>query len=170
MTEEAITDDTVQEFRQAMRNFAASVTIVTTEVGGARFGMTATAVTSVSMAPPTMLACVNQGASFHKRIVAKGAFCVNLLGSSHIEECRAFGGGPSPAERFSAGEWENGPHSLPFLSDAEAAIFCLVDRAIDHGTHTIFIGQVEHVLVKDSGRPLIYLDGGFVTQLCDGRA
>lgn len=170
MTIEATTDDTARDFRQAMRNFAASVTIVTTEVAGVRFGMTATAVTSVSMAPPAMLACVNQGASFHRRIIEKNAFCVNLLGPSHIDECRAFGGGLSPEDRFSAGEWKNGPHSLPFLSDAEAAIFCSVDRAIDHGTHTIFIGEVEHVLVKDNGSPLIYLDGGFVTQLSGGRA
>ena len=42
-------------FKLAMRRLAATVTIVTAGREGRRFGMTATAVTSVTAAPPTLL-------------------------------------------------------------------------------------------------------------------
>ena len=62
------------QFRQAMRHLAATVTIVSTEADGTRYGMTATAVTSVSMEPPSILAAVNKRNWFHQHVSRKGAF------------------------------------------------------------------------------------------------
>jgi len=47
----------------------------------------------------------------------------------------------------------------PRLADAQASLLC---RRIDHhrfGTHSIFIGQVEEVAVRDDVHPLLYLNG-----------
>ena len=49
----------------------------------------------------------------------------------------------------------------PRLVDAQASLLC---RRIDHhrfGTHSIFIGQVEEVTVRDEVAPLVYLDGSY---------
>lgn len=46
-------------FRSVMGHFASGVTIVTT-VGGHCHGMTANAVTSVSLDPPMILVCVDK--------------------------------------------------------------------------------------------------------------
>ena len=61
-------DDIGQLFRLAMRRFPAAVTIVTTRYQGEDVGMTATAVTSLSMDPPSLLLCVNRGNGFHTPI------------------------------------------------------------------------------------------------------
>ncbi|WP_313807876.1 flavin reductase family protein [Sphingobium sp.] len=154
---------TADAFRQAMRHFASSVTIVSTEDDGAMYGMTATSVTSVSMAPPAILACVNQAAWFHQHISRKGAFCVNVLGFDHVSQCETFGGRGIGVDRFKADEWREGHRAIPYFLDADTAIFCKVEQAVDHGTHTIFIGLVEQVIVKNEVNPLVYLDGGFMT-------
>ena len=41
-----------QEFRDVIGRFASGVTIITTSVGGAPFGTTASAVSSLSLEPP----------------------------------------------------------------------------------------------------------------------
>ena len=71
-----------EHFRWAMRHVAATVTVISTETDGTRYGMTATAVVPVSMEPPSILATIYQNSFFHRHISRKGAFCVNLLSST----------------------------------------------------------------------------------------
>lgn len=52
-------------FRAAMRRFASTVTIITAADHERRHGMTATAVTSLSMSPPSLLICLNQKTLLH---------------------------------------------------------------------------------------------------------
>jgi flavin reductase (DIM6/NTAB) family NADH-FMN oxidoreductase RutF len=47
-------------FRRSMRALTSAVSIISTRYEGLNFGMTATAVTSVSMAPPSLLAVRRQ--------------------------------------------------------------------------------------------------------------
>jgi flavin reductase (DIM6/NTAB) family NADH-FMN oxidoreductase RutF len=62
------------DFRKAMRTLASAVSIVSTAHDDRRFGMTATAVCSLSMQPPTLLVCVNQSTSLHHPLQAPAAF------------------------------------------------------------------------------------------------
>jgi flavin reductase (DIM6/NTAB) family NADH-FMN oxidoreductase RutF len=48
------------DYINAIAQHVSSVCVVTTEVGGERFGLTATAVSSVSAQPPRLLVCVNK--------------------------------------------------------------------------------------------------------------
>ena len=52
-------------FRDAMRRLAATVTIISARGEGRRHGITATAVTSVSRDPPSLLVCVTGSGSLH---------------------------------------------------------------------------------------------------------
>jgi flavin reductase (DIM6/NTAB) family NADH-FMN oxidoreductase RutF len=64
------------------------------------------------------------------------------------------------ALRFLSG-WQIDCDRPPRLADAQASILC---RRTDHhrfGTHSIFIGVVEEVTLRDEVRPLIYLDGAY---------
>ena len=79
-------------FIDGMRRLAAGVTIVTTGVSPHRFGLTATAVTSVSADPPTLLACINRDSDSFGPIIRNGRFAVNLLGPGHQELAGRFGG------------------------------------------------------------------------------
>ncbi|MFA5121029.1 flavin reductase family protein [Zavarzinia sp.] len=154
--------DLIAAFKGAMRRLAATVTIVSTGSDGERQGMTATAVTSVTTDPPAILVCVNQSASLHPALQDGTRFCVNLLHNRHAEVAGAFGGKLQGAERFSAGEWADGPHGVPYLVDAQANIFCRVDALMLYGTHTIFVGKVEEVRLFGDVSPLIYQDGRYI--------
>ncbi len=95
------------EFKQAMRHLAGGVTIIATEHKGCRAGLAATAVCSVSADPPTLLVCINSGASAHNSIRASGRFSVNLLATGQNGVARCFSGetGLKGEERFAVGEW-----------------------------------------------------------------
>jgi flavin reductase (DIM6/NTAB) family NADH-FMN oxidoreductase RutF len=148
-------------FRAAMRLFATSVTILSTEEAQQRYGMTATSVTSVAMDPPSLLVGVKRTASIHDPLRRRGAFCVNLLATGHEHHCIDFAGGQPPERRFETGRWGSWL-GLPYLLDAAANLFCRVDAELAYGTHTLFVGRVEDALVSGKTAPLIYLAGCFL--------
>lgn len=145
-------------FRAAMRRLAATVTIVTTVEDGVPHGMPATAVSSLSAEPPSLLVCVNRSASMHGPTERTRHFCINMLDAGHADLCSDFGA-QARAERFTVGDWSEGRHGLPYLPTATAALFCAVDHAVDYGTHTIFIGRIEDIVLADDAEPLIFLGG-----------
>ncbi|ALD90048.1 flavin reductase family protein [Cupriavidus gilardii] len=153
----------IADFKTAMRRMASTVSIITCANEAGAHGMTATAVTSVCAEPSSLLVCVNTAASFHHAISGAERFCVNLLDSSQVDLSQAFSGRLKGAERFSVGSWQLHDDGLPYLEDAQANLFCLVDRRIAYGTHTIFIGRVEHVLIADQVSPLLYQDGSYAS-------
>ena len=57
--------DLGHQFRLAMRKLASTVTVLTTREADEHHGMAATAVTSLSTEPPSLLVCVNRSASLH---------------------------------------------------------------------------------------------------------
>jgi flavin reductase (DIM6/NTAB) family NADH-FMN oxidoreductase RutF len=63
----------------AISQHVSSVCVITTEHNGQRFGLTATAVSSVTADPPRLLVCVNKSGMTHERILASQVFCVNVL-------------------------------------------------------------------------------------------
>lgn len=151
------------DFRQAMRRLAASVHVVATRCEGRRYGMTATAVTSLSMAPPSLLVCVNQRAATHSALARPGQlFSVNLLTPAQQAVANLFG---MPAEdgdtRFAAGGWEEAAEGVPILAGAASALLCEVDALYPHTSHTIVVGRVLRVGLGDQPAALIYADGKF---------
>jgi flavin reductase len=153
--------DLARGFRDAMRRLAATVTVVSTHHEDVRHGMTATAVTSVSVEPATLLVCINQLASIHAPLLARRRFCVNLLHSGHAELSQNFAGELVGDARFAIGEWRAEDGDVPYLADAQANLFCDLDLAVPYATHTIVIGRVTAVRVRDEVAPLIYRDGGY---------
>jgi flavin reductase len=150
-----------EAFRDAMRRFAATVSIVSCTSDGSRYGMSATAITSLSVDPPSLLVCVNKSAATHRALRRGGRFCVNVLRSIHSELSQTFSGRSKGEDRFSSGNWQQSEDGLPFLADAQANLFCETDRIMDHTTHTIFIASVYSARVQGEVDPLLYRDGKY---------
>lgn len=147
-------------FRQAMRRVASTVNVISICVDGEAMGITATAVSPISMDPPSLLVCINRAASVHASMEDVDRFAVNVLHRDQEHVARVFADRRFHAERFADG-WEQDSASPPRLADAQATILC---RRIDHhqfGTHSIFIGVVEAVTTRDGVDPLVYLDGRY---------
>ena len=148
------------EFKRAMRRLASTVTVISTaDANGNRYGMAATAVNSVSMDPPSLLVCVNHGASIHAPLTGRGAFCVNVLTTDHEDLVSAFSGRLTGAERFTVGGWSDDDRGIPYLRDAQCNLVCDVDTVVPFGTHSVIIGRVSAVRVAEGVAPLIYADG-----------
>ena len=87
-----------KQFRNACGCFATGITIVTTEVDGEIHGMTANAVSSVSLDPLLLLVCVDRGARCYQQLEAAGAFGVNILAADQEELSNLFARSSDPAE------------------------------------------------------------------------
>ena len=152
--------DVAAQFRLALRAVASTVMVLTVNHRDGRMGMTATAVTPVSMEPPALLMCVNRSGSVYAALREVDAVCVNVLGVGHAAVSEAFSCAPNGEERFAVGRWESGWHGLPFLADAQANLFVQIDERITYGTHDILIGIVQQVRRARTIEPLLYVDGG----------
>ena len=151
------------QFRAAMRRHAAAVTIVTAADDRRHHGMTATAVTSLSLEPPSLLVCVNRTTLLHDILVSARRFCVNLLTCEQAQLSGAFSGSVPPGKRFELGAWCRTDEGIDFLADAQANIFCARVATFPYGTHAIFIGEVERVRLSSPVLPLIYHDATYCT-------
>jgi flavin reductase len=147
-----------QEFRDAMARLGAAVNIVTTDGPGGRAGFTASAVCSVTDAPPTMLVCLNRGASAYPHVIANRAICVNVLGDGHEPLSALFGGKTPQNERFSAASWIRAATGSPVLVGAVAALDCRITEIVSVSTHDILICAVEQIDLDPSRHGLVYFD------------
>lgn len=152
-------------FRSAMRHFASGVTLITAGEGAGRRGLTATAVCSLSAAPPSLLVCVNRDAESFAAIQNQRSFCVNMVAAEHQSLAKRFSGqdGVRGIERFSKGNWTTLVTGAPVLADALAAFDCDVLDIIQRETHAIFIGGVRAVHMSENQTALVYRAGRYHT-------
>lgn len=151
------------EFRRCMRALPGTVAIVTCGADGARTGLTATAVCSLTDEPPMLLVCVNSRASAHPVIRAGGRFAVNILDDSHRHLAARFSGrgGREGEARFAGTAWLRRDGGAPLLADAVATFDCVLEAEHRHGSHSIFVGRVRDAAAREGRAPLLYLAGRF---------
>ena len=160
MTTETASLPLDQGFRQAMRRVASTVNVISIRVDGQPMGITATAVSSISLDPPSLLVCINRTASVHAPMGGMSHFRVNVLHRDQEAIAAMFADRARHALRFLSG-WDLDCSGAPRLLEAQASILC---RRTDHhqfGTHSIFIGVVEEVFTRPEVDPLLYLDGRY---------
>lgn len=133
-----------ERFRRALSRLAGGVAIVTSRgPGGEPRGLTATAVCSVSLSPPLVLACLDVGTNTHEAVASSGVYALHFLGEGHIGLARRFArrGGDKFSD-LAVGTAETG---APILEGTLAWCDCTVDRTVRAGDHTIFIGGVRAI-------------------------
>jgi len=152
-------NELLDSFRTAMRHVAATVYAVTTGHGGDRYGILATAVSSLSFEPPSLLVCINRSASLHAPLCDADIFCVNVLGLSNRDVAEHFM--HSGADRFEVGEWVEA-HGVPVLATAQSSFICRRAHCHDFGTHSIFIGELIAANHRADAAPLTYYDRRYI--------
>jgi flavin reductase (DIM6/NTAB) family NADH-FMN oxidoreductase RutF len=151
------------EFRRAMGAFATGVTIVTVDLDGEVHGMTANAFASVSLDPMLVLVCVDARTKTHTHLHTKKRFGINVLCETQrvISEYYA---NPERtherAEQEAGARFDRTSHGTPVLHGALAYLECRLHSEQDAGDHTIFIAEVEDVVVRE-GEPLLFFRGKY---------
>jgi flavin reductase len=153
--------------RKALRHhlaaFATGVSVIT--VGGRDpHGMTANALTSVSLDPPMLLVCIGHQAIMHDALVSAGLFGISVLGSQQEHIARYFANSSRPLghTQFEYVDWTCGDHTgAPLITGALAQFECAVSRRYEGGDHTIFLGNLLSVERQPDAEALVFLNGGF---------
>ncbi len=149
------------EFRGGMARFATGVTIVTTlDHQGKLHGMTANSFTSVSLAPPLALVCVDFRTNTHNYIKSLGAFGVNVLNQEQEEIGDYFA--RKPQDRIGTPfQHHISEMGLPVIEGSMAYFGCRVVDAHVHGDHTIYIGSVDEMSLGEQANPLLFYESRF---------
>ena len=153
----------VPQFREAMSRLGAAVHVITTAGAAGKAGTTATAVCSVSDAPPTLLMCLSRRSQTNPIVVENGVFCVNTLGHHGAEMADLFAGrtGVAGGDRFATGDWLTLSTGSPVLASAVIAFDCRIVEVRSVGSHNVFFGAVETVRAGPSGPALVYHDRAY---------
>ena len=146
----------VDDFRDVIGRFVTGVTVVTTAVAGKQFAATVSALASLSLEPPMLLACLNRTSQTQSAIRKSRRFAVNIL-SEHQQHVARWCA-TKETTKLDAALTARGPTGMPVINDAVAYLECAVTDTIGGGTHTVFIGEVLHGHTTDR-KPLVYYRG-----------
>ena len=150
---------TPEEFRAALGASATGVTVVTAIGENGPSGATANAVTSLSLDPPMMLACLDRGSRTLTSVRAQGRFGVNALAAGQEELAKRFAGKDTEAEKWESVEWSESDE-LPRLPGALMWVACQLRDLIDGGDHLILTGNVLAAESREA-RPLLFHRGDY---------
>jgi len=150
------------DFRRAMGRFATGVTLITTRLRGELHGMTANAVTSLSLDPMLVLVCVDKTADTHDILSKAGVFAVNILNKDQADISNRF----AKKEFDGAHGLDDLPHGFaatgaPIIEGALAYLDCRTITEHHGGEHTIFIGEVAAAGELSDSAPLVFYRGKY---------
>jgi flavin reductase (DIM6/NTAB) family NADH-FMN oxidoreductase RutF len=146
-------------FHEAISGFPTGVTVVTAIGAEGPSGMTANAVTSLSLDPPMMIACLDRGSRTLAAVRAAGGFAINVLAAGQEELALRFATkDPEPA-KWEGVDWAE-RDGAPRIAGALLWLRCELRDLIDGGDHLILTGPVLD-LEAGEGEPLIFYRGRY---------
>jgi flavin reductase (DIM6/NTAB) family NADH-FMN oxidoreductase RutF len=143
-------------FRDVIGHFATGVTIITTRERDADYGVTVSAVSSLSLEPPMLLVCLNRSSRTQQAISRTRCFAVNILGVHQRDLARLFA--TARDDKFSEATIRRGELGHPLIEGAIGHVECEVVEEAVGGTHTVFLAEVRRAERFD-GEPLLYYRG-----------
>jgi flavin reductase (DIM6/NTAB) family NADH-FMN oxidoreductase RutF len=143
-----------QALRQAMRQWATGVTVVTSRTAAGPHGITVNSFTSLSLDPPLCLVCIDRRARAHGEIPRAGGFVVNVLSADQQDLAARFAGQrPDLPDPFAGLELAEAPSGMPVFPGVLSYLDCRLEAQLPGGDHTIFVGRVEHAAVPPPPAP-----------------
>ena len=147
-----------EHFKLAMSHFASGVSVVTTEHDGKPYGLTVASFASLSLHPPLVIVCIEKSVKSHDAIAASKKFGVSILASGQTDISNRFA--TKLEDKFADVPTRRGELGIPLIEGALTAIECRVREQLPGGDHTIFVGEVVDVQVRE-GAPLVYFRSGY---------
>jgi flavin reductase (DIM6/NTAB) family NADH-FMN oxidoreductase RutF len=147
-------------FRDTMGRFATGVTVMTWDDGVHARGMTANAVTSVSLDPMLVLVCVDRKTSAHAQMEHASAFVLNILAADQVDISMTFA-------RHGVEDMADVPYTqkqtgAPVIDGVIAWLECAVAERLAGGDHTIYVGQVIAMAIeRPEAEPLLFYAGHY---------
>lgn len=151
-------DERPEHLRRILRRIAVPVAVVTAAGPSGYSGMTATSVTSVSLSPPTMLACLWAASRTMAAIAATGRFAINYLATGQEDVGARFAN--AGAARV-PGDAPALVCDVPVVAGSLASIVCEVVALHESADHQVVVGRVLHSVGRDA-LPLLRFERRYV--------
>lgn len=157
-----IEDVRYHAFREIMGSFASGVSVVTTlDEHGRPYGLTCSAVCSVSAKPPLLLCCVETPSRTLDAIREQGCFVTNFLDAQARDVSVLFAS--REEDKLSHVQWRPSTTvGMPVLDRTLAHAECVVHDLVLAGDHVIVLGRLVGGAVDPSRFPLGYWRGNYV--------
>lgn len=150
----------LDDFKAAMRHFAAGVTIVTVKAGEEQHGLTVSAFVSVSGVPPLIAVVIDHKGVGHELLQREDAvFAVNMLKAGQEELSNRFAW---QEDRFAMGTWETAVTGAPVLKESLVWLDCTIHSRVSMENNTMYIGEIQASSINEpDGQPLVYWNRGY---------
>ena len=146
-------------FRAAMGMLPTGVTVVVASGPDGPAGATANAVSSLSIEPMLMLACLDRGSRTLLAVQAANRFGISVLHAGQEGIARAFATKAPVADKWDGVAWSERA-GIPAIDGALAFVACDLRDVIAGGDHVIVTGEVT-ALEASEGDPLVFHAGEY---------
>jgi flavin reductase (DIM6/NTAB) family NADH-FMN oxidoreductase RutF len=146
-------------FRDVCGHFVTGVCVVTSFGAEGPSGLTANAVSSLSLAPPLVIVCFDRTARTLAAVEHSRRFAIQFLARSQEETAARFASKQPEEEKFAAVRWSE-RSGAPVLEDCLAGLVCELEELVPGGDHVIGIGEVVDLWAVE-GEPLVFFRGDY---------
>ncbi len=154
--------DLGEQLRLSMRHWPTGVTVVTSQLGEQRHGMTVNSFTSVSLEPPVVSVTLANDTRTYRLLRQSGILAITILNEDQAEISDRFAGRiPEDGDRFVGLETFPLETGAPLLSGGLAFIDCRVRSTHPLALSTLFLLDVVAAQPSALTRPLIYYNRGY---------
>ena len=144
------------DFRQTLARFPSGVTVVTANgPDDTPVGLTVSAFSSLSLAPPLILVCLDNATAHLSSYTQGSGFCVNILASNQTDASNGFAF-PGPHSPFDTTPHRKALYGAAALNEAAASMECGLHAVYPGGDHQIVVGLIERVSWRKEATPLVY--------------
>ena len=146
-------------FRAAMGMLPTGVTVVAASGPQGPAGATANAVSSLSIEPMLMVACLDRGSRTLLAVQAANRFGISVLHAGQEPIARSFATKAPVADKWDGIAWHESD-GIPAIDGALAFVACDLRDVIAAGDHVIVTGEVT-ALEMGEGDPLVFHAGEY---------
>ncbi len=151
--------DLGEDLRRALRHWVTGVSIVTSQFGDVRHGMTVNSLASVSLEPPVIIFTLQHATRTYELVSQSRIAGITVLGENQVDLSNRFSGKTSdPGDRFAGLEtftWQTG---APLIAGGTAYLDCRVRSVYPLDQSTLFILDVVAARPAADDLPLVYFN------------
>lgn len=135
--------------KTALRMIPYGLYVMTAENDGEIAAATVNWVTQTAFEPPLVVVGVKADSGAHEIVKKSGSFALNILGKGQQGPAFAFF---KPVEKdgntINGEAYTAGTTGSPVLESVPAYVECTLERTVENGDHSIFVGKVVNAVVQ----------------------
>jgi 3-hydroxy-9,10-secoandrosta-1,3,5(10)-triene-9,17-dione monooxygenase reductase component len=149
-------------FRDVCGRFATGVCVITSMTDAGPSGLTANAVTSLSLRPPLMVVCFDNQARTLEAVRRSGRFGVQFLAHDQEQIAARFASKEPEHLKFDGVDWSE-RSGVPVIARCLGGVACSLNDLVPGGDHMIAVGEVHDLWSSDGEalEPLVFYRGDY---------